>query len=343
MIASYKIIRNVGIALLILVLLIPVPSLALNPEEVSYKNETMIKKYTAGDREGAYRIFLELEALGIVGFKDFFIPQTDAEINSFQAALRNQNIHKSTDEIKSYSKEMDGLNRNMFDRYMQQDAQGVLAAAQEMNALGTRFLQTGSSSQPQDTSPETGSSLPGLSSNVPTQEQDGPVISSAPPATDEEIAQWEKMLEEGLDDSNYLETTQKVLNYTKTGLKLSGKLAKYPLVGMFFDAVNVPFDSLENYRMGDNVFKAFAKSLSGNTLHAVTNLVFGPVVLLRNAADYILDIPEEERIWVTDWRDFTVGVNNILWDNGMNGTFGQGVGREEMNRRTSLRHYPNPN
>lgn len=336
--------KKVVALLIIVALLLPLQTYALSQEEAAWKNEEMIKKFAAGDQEGAYQIFLELESSGIAGFKGFFIPQTDAEIATFQAGLKKQNISKNVDEIQSYAQGMDKLNRKMFRSYMQQDAQGVLQAAQEINALSVRFLQADSTQLPKDVAPAEGSASPALPGSLPTEKEEGPVFTAAPPATEEEIERWEKLLEDSLAETNYLETTRKILNYTKTGVKLSGKLAKVPLIGMLFDAVNIPFDSLENYQMGDNVFKAFGKSLSANTLHAVTNLVIGTPAFLRKLVDDLLDTPVEERPGVQDYRYFVKSVNNIFWDNGFSWTLGEGIGGldiEELDRRHKLGHYGN--
>lgn len=296
------------------------------------KNEEMLRKYAAGDQEGAYQIFLELESTAIPGFEGFFIPRTDAQVANFQAALAKQNIKKSAAEIRSHAQEMDKLNRKLFRFYMQQDAQGVAQAAREINDLNVKFLKNVLTSQPGKVAP------------VPAKKEESPVIRSAPSATDSEIERWEKMLEDASAESDYLETSRKILNYIKTGAKLSGKLARVPLIGMIFDGINIPFDSLENYQMGDNIFKAFAKSLSTNTIHAVTNLILGTPVFLRNVVDEITGLPVEERPGVQDFRFFIKSINNVFWDNGFSFTEGKGyggVGIEELYRRYQLGHYGN--
>jgi len=328
-------ITTMVIVLIILVLLFPFNALALNQEEAAWKSEEMARKYAAGDQEGAYQIFLELENMGILGFGDFFIPKTNAQIQSFKASLRSQNISKSDEEIKKYSLEMERLNKKMFQRYMQQDGPGAIAAAQEMNALSKKFLQTTSA----PLSPSDNSSSPTVPGSLPSAE--GPVLKPADPVNEEQIEKWEKMLEDALKETNYLKTTQNILNYTKTGIKISGKLAKVPLLGMVFDGVNIPFDSLENYQMGDNVFKAFAKSLSFNTFHALTNLFVGTPVTIRKWVDEITGIPLKDRHIIQDYRYTIKSGFNEIWDSGYGGVLGEGVGKEELERRRALGYYGN--
>lgn len=175
-------IRTMVIVLVILALLFPFDAFAVNQEEAAWKSEEMARKYAAGDQEGAYQIFLELENMGVVGFGDFFIPKTDAQIQTFKASLRSQNISKSEEEIKNYSLEMEKLNKKMFQRYMQQDSQGVIQAAQEMNALSKRFLQTTFTPLPKDVLPPDSSSSPAsIPGSLPTVEDKGPVFTAAGP------------------------------------------------------------------------------------------------------------------------------------------------------------------
>lgn len=315
------------ILLVLVALLLPSNIYALSQEEAARKSIEMQQKYTSGDQEGAYQIFLELQSMGAPGIANVFIPITDAQIKNIQADLRSQNINKSYEDIKKFALEMEKQNRRMFLSYMQQDIQGIHRAVEEMNVLSAEFIKVSPIAPPKDFVLPTNPSYP--------------IITPSTQVSEDQIQKWEKMLDDALSETKYMQTGQKYLNYTRTGLKISGQLAKVPFIGMIFDAINIPFDSLENYQTGDGIFKSFAKSLSNNTLHALTNLVLGPPVLIRKLVDDALDVPLEERGSVQDYRYFVKSVNNGLWDNGFNGIFGDGLDKEELTRRNNLGHYGN--